>query len=170
MTLFPEQTVLLQPSIMVLSRHSHTAVNGEAELVCRLLRVSGVFVGAGQANSWGGTAAEGLFVQCLTEGRWKDGWGGERRYNTAVITSLSRCPSIQNLPESHHYAFECIKMNRHTKRRMRLFKRKEEKRGLVRDLNPGPLAPKARIIPLDQRATLHKYDLLHYIANYISFL
>ena len=28
--------------------------------------------------------------------------------------------------------------------------------GLVRDLNPGPLAPKARIIPLDQRAT---YDI-----------
>ena len=26
--------------------------------------------------------------------------------------------------------------------------------GLVRDLNPGPLAPKARIIPLDQRATM----------------
>ncbi len=25
--------------------------------------------------------------------------------------------------------------------------------GLVRDLNPGPLAPEARIIPLDQRAT-----------------
>ena len=25
--------------------------------------------------------------------------------------------------------------------------------GLVRDSNPGPLAPKARIIPLDQRAT-----------------
>ena len=25
--------------------------------------------------------------------------------------------------------------------------------GLVRDLNPGPLAPKARIIPLDQRAS-----------------
>ena len=24
--------------------------------------------------------------------------------------------------------------------------------GLVRDLNPGPLAPEARIIPLDQRA------------------
>ncbi len=24
--------------------------------------------------------------------------------------------------------------------------------GLVRDLNPGPLAPKARIMPLDQRA------------------
>ena len=26
--------------------------------------------------------------------------------------------------------------------------------GLVRDLNPGPLAPKARIIPLDQQAFL----------------
>ena len=26
--------------------------------------------------------------------------------------------------------------------------------GLVRDLNPGPLAPKARIIPLDQRAAI----------------
>ena len=25
--------------------------------------------------------------------------------------------------------------------------------GLVRDLNPGPRAPEARIIPLDQRAT-----------------
>ena len=30
----------------------------------------------------------------------------------------------------------------------------KKKRGLVRDLNPGPLAPKARIIPLDQRATV----------------
>ena len=28
--------------------------------------------------------------------------------------------------------------------------------GLVRDLDPGPLAPKARIIPLDQRATAYK--------------
>ena len=28
-----------------------------------------------------------------------------------------------------------------------------KKTGLVRDLNPGPLAPKARIIPLDQRAS-----------------
>ena len=28
----------------------------------------------------------------------------------------------------------------------------EKHHGLVRDLNPGPLAPKARIIPLDQRA------------------
>ena len=31
--------------------------------------------------------------------------------------------------------------------------------GLVRDLNPGPLAPKARIIPLDQRATLLTHNL-----------
>ena len=31
-------------------------------------------------------------------------------------------------------------------------RRKKQKAGLVRDLNPGPLAPKARIIPLDQRA------------------
>ena len=29
---------------------------------------------------------------------------------------------------------------------------KVTKIGLVRDLNPGPLAPEARIIPLDQRA------------------
>ena len=32
----------------------------------------------------------------------------------------------------------------------------EQKVGLVRDLNPGPLAPKARIIPLDQRADAEK--------------
>ena len=32
----------------------------------------------------------------------------------------------------------------------------KKKDGLVRDLNPGPLAPKARIIPLDQRADTHK--------------
>ena len=31
----------------------------------------------------------------------------------------------------------------------------KKKFGLVRDLNPGPLAPKARIIPLDQRADIH---------------
>ena len=30
---------------------------------------------------------------------------------------------------------------------------KNQNNGLVRDLNPGPLAPEARIIPLDQRAT-----------------
>ena len=29
-----------------------------------------------------------------------------------------------------------------------------EKKGLDRDLNPGPRAPKARIIPLDHQATL----------------
>ena len=31
----------------------------------------------------------------------------------------------------------------------------KKRNGLVRDLNPGPLAPKARIIPLDQRADTH---------------
>ena len=30
---------------------------------------------------------------------------------------------------------------------------KKREKGLVRDLNPGPLAPEARIIPLDQRAS-----------------
>ena len=34
--------------------------------------------------------------------------------------------------------------------------------GLVRDLNPGPLAPKARIIPLDQRAT-HIYIMCKFV-------
>ena len=66
-------SALYNSAVSLDCRHSHTAVNGEAELVCRLLRVSGVFVGAGQPNSWGGTAAEALFVQCLTEGMWRDG-------------------------------------------------------------------------------------------------
>ncbi len=42
--------------------------------------------------------------------------------------------------------------------------------GLVRDLNPGPLAPKARIIPLDQRATLdhvHYDEIMVYFASFI---
>ena len=46
--------------------------------------------------------------------------------------------------------------------------------GLVRDLNPGPLAPEARIIPLDQRARdsadfkLYVLDLIRYIiTNYL---
>ncbi len=39
--------------------------------------------------------------------------------------------------------------------------------GLVRDLNPGPLAPKARIIPLDQRATTEKYcNICHIWQHY----
>ena len=32
--------------------------------------------------------------------------------------------------------------------------------GLVRDLNPGPLAPKARIIPLDQQATCNTIHMV----------
>ena len=35
-------------------------------------------------------------------------------------------------------------------------KKKEGKSGLVRELNPGPLTPKARIMPLDQQATAVK--------------
>ncbi len=39
------------------------------------------------------------------------------------------------------------------KKKKKKKQKKKKKNGLVRDLNPGPLAPKARIIPLDQRAT-----------------
>ena len=34
-----------------------------------------------------------------------------------------------------------------------------QNQGLVRDLNPGPLAPEARIIPLDQRATRNWFKM-----------
>ena len=37
-----------------------------------------------------------------------------------------------------------------------MYKKLKIKNGLVRDLNPGPLAPKAKIMPLDQRATYIK--------------
>src|SRR4029434_9191573 len=37
-----------------------------------------------------------------------------------------------------------------------------QNKGLVRDLNPGPLAPKARIIPLDQRAMQGPYLMLFF--------
>src|SRR4029434_10248303 len=37
-----------------------------------------------------------------------------------------------------------------------------QNKGLVRDLNPGPLAPKARIIPLDQRAMQELYLMLFF--------
>jgi hypothetical protein len=33
------------------------------------------------------------------------------------------------------------------------YEEREQKTGLDRDLNPGPLAPKAKIIPLDHQAT-----------------
>ena len=54
--------------------------------------------------------------------------------------------------------------------------RERGKRGLVRDLNPGPLAPEARIIPLDQRArptnsiSYNRMQLAHYfhLARHIS--
>ncbi len=41
-------------------------------------------------------------------------------------------------------------------RKSKFFK---EKFGLVRDLNPGPLAPEARIIPLDQRAARYTENI-----------
>ena len=40
------------------------------------------------------------------------------------------------------------------------------KKGLIRDLNPGPLTPKARIIPLDQWTTFHLKRLLIFVQNY----
>ena len=42
--------------------------------------------------------------------------------------------------------------------------------GLVRDLNPGPLAPKARIIPLDQRAVVTSVLVTVNEQNYIAKL
>ena len=58
-----------------------------------------------------------------------------------------------------------------------IYARAKKTCGLVRDLNPGPLAPKARIMPLDQRAfaemtrvcTLY-YQLVKYIAALASEL
>ena len=41
--------------------------------------------------------------------------------------------------------------------------------GPVRDLNPGPPAPKAGIIPLDQQATLTKTVSKKYIQLQMSF-
>ena len=38
--------------------------------------------------------------------------------------------------------------------------------GLVRDSNPGPLAPKARIIPLDQRADIDMFLRKPYESKY----
>ena len=39
---------------------------------------------------------------------------------------------------------------------MHVWEVKKKIHGLVRDSNPGPLAPKARIIPLDQQATSNR--------------
>ena len=43
----------------------------------------------------------------------------------------------------------------------------EKKDGLVRDSNPGPLAPEARIIPLDQQAST-AYDFSTSILNLLA--
>ena len=37
----------------------------------------------------------------------------------------------------------------------------KQKSGLVWESNPGPLAPEARIIPLDQQAMLHTAAMVH---------
>ena len=42
----------------------------------------------------------------------------------------------------------------------------KEKVGLIRDSNPGPLAPEARIIPLDQRANNTYRQAEIYISQY----
>ena len=49
------------------------------------------------------------------------------------------------------YLVELKQNNRITK-----VKQKENFRGPVRESNPGPLAPKARIMPLDQQASSKK--------------
>ena len=41
----------------------------------------------------------------------------------------------------------------------------EKRRGLVWDLNPGPLAPEARIIPLDQRAGVSTESLTGFVSQ-----
>ena len=42
--------------------------------------------------------------------------------------------------------------------------------GLSRELNPGPRAPEAQIIPLDQRATQSRRRRLHHIVLYIFLI
>ena len=42
--------------------------------------------------------------------------------------------------------------------------------GLVRDLNPGPLAPKARIIPLDQQATCNMTQMSNMSTLHLFYL
>ena len=42
-----------------------------------------------------------------------------------------------------------------------------KKNGLVRDSNPGPLAPEARIIPLDQQAST-AYDSSYFLLNLLA--
>ena len=57
---------------------------------------------------------------------------------SAQFTRISFQPSFSAIPSENHIgAFYLLQ---------------KLKTGLVRDLNPGPLAPEARIIPLDQRA------------------
>ena len=67
------------------------------------------------------------------------------------ISSVSRDFSLQML---HHRLMKSISEDGGTFIVLRKKKRKKEKKnGLVRESNPGPLAPEARIIPLDQQAS-----------------
>ena len=47
---------------------------------------------------------------------------------------------------------------------------KKQKNGPVRESNPGPLAPKARIMPLDQQAILLKVLTFKLITNNFNIL
>lgn len=49
-------------------------------------------------------------------------------------------------------------------------KKPERRDGLVRDLNPGPLAPKARIIPLDQRADVGEVEKVNNLRELYTSL
>ena len=57
-----------------------------------------------------------------------------------------------------HLKYTVPGTDREREREQGKIKRKKKKKltcGLVWESNPGPLAPEARIIPLDQQATIH---------------
>lgn len=95
-------------------------MNGSSP-VCRLLEVSGVFVGAGQKrakpshrNSWGSRVVETLFVQCLTEGSWRYGCGSlkersvSRGNRQTVIESNKQVLYVGR--DAHGYKLKLIKV------------------------------------------------------------
>ncbi len=67
------------------------------------------------------------------------------RQNRAIGGDPEVDHPLNNVGRRHtSYVYKVMSMRRSTS--------KLGNRGLVRELNPGPLAPEARIIPLDQRA------------------
>ncbi|XP_058038390.1 uncharacterized protein LOC131197905 [Ahaetulla prasina] len=111
------------------------------------------------------------------QGRTLYGFGGQARGDCEgwcqplVDFADTRCfgppspppPSCRN---QHHYLIRDAKPSRRFAGLQGGKERKQKNRlvdenGLVRDLNPGPLAPEARIIPLDQRATSCKVASRH---------